>query len=240
MADTEKYLKLARLAREEENAEDARKYYDMVRTEDPENAEAKFFYSYYRIMDGTKGEAYNNFVSLCNSISSTLSLLSVSNESDAEKKALLRAMVAYLWEALDVAASAELSVHGPDNNVKIHRTCIAAAESIVAWCEKEYGNDSDALPVKYLHLKNKATHGMSDYRKNAEAAYALGDEIEGAYSSDPALMEIAVDSWKYAIATQLEYRAYFRDKARPQRYAEKIQKYNPGYQLPAKSGCMGK
>ena len=43
-----KYLVLARRAREEGNAEDARRYYDILRTEDPDNAEAKFFYSYYR------------------------------------------------------------------------------------------------------------------------------------------------------------------------------------------------
>ena len=47
MSEISKYLKLARTAREEDNSEDAKRYYDMVRTEDPENGEAKFFYAYY-------------------------------------------------------------------------------------------------------------------------------------------------------------------------------------------------
>ena len=39
--------------------EEYKKYYDMVRTEDPDNVEAKFFYSYYRMFSDTQGHAYN-------------------------------------------------------------------------------------------------------------------------------------------------------------------------------------
>ena len=37
MENTEKYLTLARRAREDDNVEDARKFYDMVRTENPDD-----------------------------------------------------------------------------------------------------------------------------------------------------------------------------------------------------------
>ena len=64
MADVQKYLNLARRAREENNAEDAKKFYDMVRIEDPENYEARFFYSYYTLWSGRKMDAVSNYKAL--------------------------------------------------------------------------------------------------------------------------------------------------------------------------------
>ncbi len=72
MADVEKYLNLARRAREEGNAEDAKKFYDMVRIEEPENFEARFYYPYYNFVGGTKGEANASFGKL---ISATVSIV---------------------------------------------------------------------------------------------------------------------------------------------------------------------
>lgn len=62
MNERNKYLKPARTAREEDNTEDAKKYYDMVRTDDPENGEAKFFYAYYSLYEGKNGEIPQNFL----------------------------------------------------------------------------------------------------------------------------------------------------------------------------------
>lgn len=85
----DKYLKLARRAREEDNTEDAKKYYDMARTEDADNMEAKFFYSYYKLMDGTKGEAYGAYMNLCKGLSTIVRDISESDDSDEEKCKLL-------------------------------------------------------------------------------------------------------------------------------------------------------
>ena len=63
-----KYLKLARQAREEGNAEDAKIYYNKVREEDPENGEAKFFAAYFAMQDGTNGELPRRFSNLCSSV----------------------------------------------------------------------------------------------------------------------------------------------------------------------------
>ncbi len=77
----EKYLTLARRARSENNSEDAKKYYDMVRTEDPDNKEARFFYPYYRLWDSKKGDWCNVYVDLCNA---TLNLIKSLESGDAE------------------------------------------------------------------------------------------------------------------------------------------------------------
>lgn len=45
-----KYLKMARQAIEENNIEEALKFYDTAKTEDPDNVEAMFFYQYYTLI----------------------------------------------------------------------------------------------------------------------------------------------------------------------------------------------
>ena len=62
----EKYLRLAREARAENNSEDAKRYYDMVRTENPDNGEAKFFYGLYSLYEGKNIEIAKRFANLCN------------------------------------------------------------------------------------------------------------------------------------------------------------------------------
>ncbi len=62
----EKYLTLARRAREENNSEDAKKFYDMVRTEAPDNKEARFFFQLYRLWESKKGEWYSVYIDFCN------------------------------------------------------------------------------------------------------------------------------------------------------------------------------
>ena len=73
--ETSKYLLLARAARKEGNAEDAKKFYDMVRTDDPLNPEAKFFYNYYNVLDSVNGEIANKYARLCSSIVPTLEMI---------------------------------------------------------------------------------------------------------------------------------------------------------------------
>ena len=81
----EKYLKLAREARKENNSEDAKKYYDMVRVDDPENGEAKFFYPYYSLYQGTNREIPQRFVNLINVLDTSIKKISEGAESNEEK-----------------------------------------------------------------------------------------------------------------------------------------------------------
>lgn len=87
-----KYLKLAREARNEDNGEDAKRYYDMVRTEDPENGEAKFFYQFYCLYEGKNGEIANRFANLCKVLVSSVAKVAMSSDSDEEKLDIIEAM----------------------------------------------------------------------------------------------------------------------------------------------------
>lgn len=102
MSEQNKYLLLARQAKKEGNSEDAAKYYDMVRTDDPENGEAKFFYAYFRMMSGTKGEAFTQFINLCKCASPAIELINKSNETVEFKKNLCIDVVKYMQEAREV------------------------------------------------------------------------------------------------------------------------------------------
>lgn len=88
-----KYLKLARAAREEDNSEDAKKFYDMVRVDEPENGEAKFFYQYYSLYEGKNGEIANRFISLSKVLASSVQCIADSADSEDEKLAILKAIV---------------------------------------------------------------------------------------------------------------------------------------------------
>lgn len=242
MENQNKYLLLARRAREEDNAEDARKYYDMVRTEDPDNVEAKFFYSYYRMFSDTQGHAFSNFVNFCKGIKSTVAMVIGSADSEAEKKAFLLTIINCLKVAYDSAISANNNIGG-SNGREIVSTYHAANTEMYPAILAKYGNDTDFL-LAYYEFKVFEIERIN-YMHSHMLKYELGDEIESKYSSEPKLMAFALEMWKDIIAKQ-QY-AWGTPQAQecpgyPEKYAEKIKKYDPDYQMPAVTrsqvGCI--
>ena len=242
MENQNKYLLLARRAREEDNAEDAKKYYDIVRTEDPDNVEAKFFYSYYRMFSDTKGHAYNNFINFCKGIKSTLNMVMSSTDSESEKKKFILTVITCLEETYNSAKSANSDIGG-NNGASIMSTYRATMTELFSTIMVKYGNDVDMLLASYKFREFEAdcewfSHGHM-------MKYKLGDEIESKYSSEPKLMAFALKVWKDSIAKQQH--AWGTPAAKecpgyPEKYAEKIKKYEPAYQMPARTqsqiGCI--
>ena len=231
MENQNKYLLLARRAREEDNAEDAKKYYDMVRTEEPDNAEAKFFYSYYRLYSGTNGEAVDNFLSMCKGVDNTLKLIVSSDDTIEEKKSLIKTIfdcIMDLYDDIYLKAAGD----GRTNEVRsIHTKTIT---TIIETHTNNYGEDEHILEVTYKYKSKKL--------QVPSAMYTLGDEIERKYSSNPKLMAIALDLWKRAIVNQQKaiYLGPGKKKGDEEmaKYAAKIQKYEPAYAMPKKAGCI--
>lgn len=76
---------------------------------------------------------------------------------------------------------------------------------------------------------------------NLESRYLVGDEIERRFSSNDKLMTEVVESWKAAIEYQQKYYNLPESKnlkGYPEKYAEKIKKYRPSYEMPKKAGCV--
>ena len=88
-----KNLKLARQARAENNSEDAKLFYGKVREEDPESGEAKFFYAYYSLYEGTNGELPKRFSNLCNVLTTSIRMVKESGAEKAEQLKIIEEIV---------------------------------------------------------------------------------------------------------------------------------------------------
>ena len=86
--ETEKLLILARRARDENNSENAEKYYSMVLQNDPNNWEASFFQVYYQAMQCKLMNISNAAYSVANNLDSTISLIADISDETEKAKAL--------------------------------------------------------------------------------------------------------------------------------------------------------
>lgn len=84
-----KFIKLAREAKNENNVEDAKKYYDMAKVEDPENPEPKYYYSFFKLKDSMNKDVPNNYIEYLNVASNIVKKIKNSSLSDDEKIELL-------------------------------------------------------------------------------------------------------------------------------------------------------
>ncbi len=90
--ETEKLMVLARRAREENNAENAEKYYGLILREDPNNWEAVFFQAYYKAMQSNIASISSAAYSIANSTESTMKLVA-DIQNDSERNNALNAVV---------------------------------------------------------------------------------------------------------------------------------------------------
>ncbi len=86
--ETEKLLVLARRARDEQNCENAEKYYGMILQEDPNSWEATFFQVYFRSMQCRIMDIENAARSVANNINTTIKMISEMSNIDERSKAL--------------------------------------------------------------------------------------------------------------------------------------------------------
>ena len=205
----EKYLKLARRAREENNSEDAKRYYDMVRTEDPDNVEARYFYAYYRVWDGKKGECYGNFVDFCKVFSTVVRSVSEWEVEMSEKESLIQAI-------LPSASGMVLSVR------KIQTELWEASSKAQ--------NTTDAN--KYNGQKKKVE------KSGIEMMYALGDDIAKYFADNETLKAVKLSAWKKGAEFNQQFPYCGIDKTAIETYVAKIKQIEPSYEPPKKAGCI--
>lgn len=242
MESENKYLLLARRAREENNAEDAKKYYDIVRTDDPDNVEAKFFYSYYRMMGCKQGQAADEFITFCNSINSTVSMLIASDYTKVEKLEFINAIYNCIMTAFRAATNSNRNIGGSRGG-DIFKALRTTVDNLFSKIKKDCADDRDMLKLEVL-LRSAYLTAIEEqlWKKTlCEERFALGDDIEKLFVSDDAVMKHALKHWKAAVADGQRWPGVVEDKTKLASYAEKIKKYEPGYVMPeaAKSkGCI--
>ena len=176
--ETSKYLTLARQARAEGNTEDAKTYYNKVREENPESGEAKFFYAFYALYEGTNGEIPNRFANVCKVVGSSINLVKNSDATLSDQYAIISEMVAaFIPETWSLNRYMNKKNHETkigDSYVKVFDT------SSITACSK---------------------NGMFTLRD-------LGDTIEKIYNNDSGAMKIAVLAWKEYVSLAQKWYAY--------------------------------
>lgn len=238
MSEENKYLKLARAAREEENAEDAKKFYDMVRAEDPENPEAKFFYQYYTLMNSKNGEIPNNFSKVCSTIIPTIKLIQKTEYAPAEKIEITNQIVeAFLpltfsmlshMRSLSCFDYSDCKTLLANGIVSIGDLCNNLTE--LATNDKEYRN----LALRAWKEKIDAYEIDGNY----EGEKIIGNTVASKFAQDTEAQNLAATAWKTAIDLRFKHSLFVKKKAATDRwwvddYAEKIQKIDPQYKIPA-------
>ena len=173
-----KNLKLARQARAEDNSEDAKLYYGKVREEDPENGEAKYFYAYFSLYEGTNGELPKRFINLCSTVTASVKLVGASSMSKEEQlksvAEIVDSFVPEVWTENRYMNKKNTETKIGDSYVKVFDT-----SAIISCCK----------------------NGLMTLK-------ALGDQIEKLYIADAECKRLAVIVWKEYVALSHKWYAY--------------------------------
>ena len=166
--ETEKLLVLARRAKDENNEENAAKYYDMVLRDDPTNWEASFYLVYFQAMGckiiGISNAAY----SVANNISGTIKLIREHVSGDEQEKAIAEVI-------LHSSLIATMLANAAENHYKNHSTVdgafsecsgrVVAAGSILEQVEKGLKADFADKPKSLLSAQKILLSFISNHAK---------------------------------------------------------------------------
>ena len=173
-----KFLNLARQARAEGNSEDAKTYYNKVREENPEDGEAKFFYAYYALYEGTNKELPSRFKNLCQIVPTAVKMVKNSTLSEDEQLTTLAeivgAFVPEVWAENRYMNQKNRETKVGDSYVKVFD-----ASAIVACCKV----------------------GMMTIRD-------LGDQIEKLYPANKGAMSLAAKAWVEYVSLSQKWYSY--------------------------------
>ena len=86
---TERLYLLARRAKDENNAENAVKYYEMILPDDPLNWEPAFYSAYFKARDTTIKDIGSSAYTMSKSLDSIMMIVSTDNITDQEKESIV-------------------------------------------------------------------------------------------------------------------------------------------------------
>ena len=179
--EIDKNLRLARQAREDKDTESAKRYYQKVRDEDPENGEAKFFYAFYSMYEGTNGELPRRFENMCNIVISSVKLVKSSQMSKEEQlkttDVIVRTFVPEVWAENRYMNSKNNS--GGNSAVKVF-----SFSEITGCCKvgmrtiRDLGDETAKLYPNDPVAMNIAVYAWKEYVSLAQTWYAYAPKGE--------------------------------------------------------------
>ena len=210
------YYTIARQARESNDAENAAKYYDLIKQEDPNSWEASFYNVYFRAIQTNSTNVKSAPNSITNCLETVFKLIKNGTDSDEEKKK-----------------------HAQEVGVRVRYICYMFEQSAKStFCDSlnsTYGKYANNREI----LVTLAVAYGSFVMEVADAMFKCGDLIERDYSDDNtmivenacALWKPAIDIWKEAYCINDNHAAWYSKMKST--YVAKIKKYDRSYSFDA-------
>lgn len=190
MADAKKFLQAARQAMEEQNYEDAKKFYDMVKVEDPTNAEAKIQFQYCKFLDCTNGQAYNCYTDYMNILQSAVKNIAASDMSVEEQIAFLSTVIDNSFNAMKSCISAmdRIRVEGDSTLSKqqrMRKESILFARDFGDAVAQQYKDSAEGMKVACAAWKSYVNRGNGSIYISKQEAEILPTYVEKIQKIDP-------------------------------------------------------
>lgn len=209
-AKLENYYKIARQARDNNDDENAAKYYDLIMQEDPTSWEATFYNVYFRAMQTTIGRIASAATSVENCLDSVLELVKTYVEPEEERRKTILVISLRLTQICTILES-------------------AAKSHMKSGVDKSRSSD-----VKLSYIKDylKRTKAVSSIQ------LTFADAIERKFPNDSELRKIAVSAWKSGVQNFINSNDFYDDRVNNRKildrgYGDKIRVTEPDYKLPA-------
>ena len=204
---------LARQARESNDSENAIKYYEMIRQEDPKNWEAFFFFVYYRATENTRDYS-KTALSLTSCIKTVFNMIKNTSDSEDDKKTHVSEVAKHVLNIgtiLGRAARHSFDVAGTKHPL-LNENLIASAARI----------GEDVLKVADLFL-SCADLIERDY----------SEDIEFVRKNACELWKSGIEIWKYTYSIYDDHASRYNRMKNT--YVPKIAKYDSNYEFAAPS-----
>ena len=108
---TERLYLLARRAKDENNAENAVKYYEMILPDDPLNWEPAFYSAYFKARDTTIKDIGSSAYTMSKSLDSIMMIVSTDNITDQEKESIVIEVADKIMDLGEMMFSAALDFY---------------------------------------------------------------------------------------------------------------------------------
>ncbi len=214
----EKLFQAARNARDTSDEETAIKHYEEISALEPNSWEALFYLVILKTKTITYGEISNVAVGVCNCIPKVFELINKTIVDEEEKKSIVKEVV-----------------------VQCSKTAV--------WLVTANGNYYNELTRKDLSFDLMTAAVNADAKRKAryESAQRMvnvgnimcicGNVIEQTFGLDDQFYrDLAVSCWKEMLATHFGHIQYYKvavfNEDSIAKYAQKIQKYEPAYEVP--------
>lgn len=185
---------LARRARENNNSENAMKFYDQILVKDPQNWEANFYSVYYKAMSCRIAEIESAGDSVANCLDSVYNLIKSNVTDEDEQKVAVLSVAAdsmHIAEMLYGAATShyngiDAEIQGDYLQEYINNCCAAQTimEVVANGTELYFGGDNYGVDVcvpcweRAIEMRNELIPYLNDKEGNKNLLHTWGDKIK--------------------------------------------------------------